>query len=233
MDGFKYEHKCAAKLRRAGFRHVTVTRESGDQGLDVIAYRYGRKYGIQCKYYRADVGNKAVQEAHTGAKFYDCKKAVVMTNADFTRAARELASRTDVQLWAHGKVSRGILRRVTEILGLLMLIGGLIAGFLALRGGGQSMWPQLQAWVLALAEHGAEVPILFREGLMAALGGLTAIIASRNRRFSLPVGILYLLGYVRLAVAPMPILWPMFDRTVAMNYVPLIPALLAAGCFIF
>ena len=69
MNGHQYEQKCAKKLKRHGFRKIEITRESGDQGIDIIAYRKRKKYGIQCKYYSYPVGNHAVQEAFAGAKY--------------------------------------------------------------------------------------------------------------------------------------------------------------------
>ena len=42
---------------------------------------------------------KAVQEAYAGANFYDCDKAVVMTNITFTKSATQLAQKLDVELW--------------------------------------------------------------------------------------------------------------------------------------
>lgn len=71
MDGHEYEYACAQYLKRNGFINVQVTKASGDQGIDIIATK-GKKYGIQCKYYSAAVGNKAVQEAYAGANFYGC-----------------------------------------------------------------------------------------------------------------------------------------------------------------
>ena len=38
MDGYQYEHHCAKLLKQRGFRDVAVTKSSGDQGIDVIAY---------------------------------------------------------------------------------------------------------------------------------------------------------------------------------------------------
>lgn len=98
MDGHEYEHACAQYLKRTGFTNVQVTKASGDQGIDVIATK-GKKYGIQCKYYTGNVGNKAVQEAYAGAKFYGCDVAVVMTNSTFTKSAKELAEKLGVELW--------------------------------------------------------------------------------------------------------------------------------------
>lgn len=67
MNGHKFEYKCARMLRRKGFHHVEVTKKSGDQGVDIIAYKHFSKYAVQCKYYSYPVGNKAVQEVYAGA----------------------------------------------------------------------------------------------------------------------------------------------------------------------
>ena len=101
MDGLQFEHRCAELLRYRGFHKVTVTKGSGDQGVDILAQKNGLKYGIQCKYYSHPVGNKAIQEAYAGADFYDCDAAMVMTNNTFTRAARELAEKLEVELWEY------------------------------------------------------------------------------------------------------------------------------------
>lgn len=98
MDGHEYEYACAQYLKRNGFTKVQVTKARGDQGIDIIATK-GKKYGIQCKYYSGAVGNKAVQEAYAGSKFYGCDVAVVMTNNTFTKSAKELAEKLSVELW--------------------------------------------------------------------------------------------------------------------------------------
>ena len=66
MDGHTFEHNCAGLLRRNGFHHVEVTRGSGDQGIDILAWKHRKKYGIQCKCYSYYLGNKAIQEAYAG-----------------------------------------------------------------------------------------------------------------------------------------------------------------------
>lgn len=99
MTGQEYEERCARRLRRCGFSRVTLTKGSGDQGVDILARRKGERYAIQCKYYARPVGNRAVQEAFAGAKYYGCDRAVVLTNSTFTAAAEELADSTGVLLW--------------------------------------------------------------------------------------------------------------------------------------
>lgn len=101
MDGYEYEQKCAALLQTKGFSNVTVTPGSGDQGIDIIAYKSGSKYGIQCKYYTGTVGNKAVQEAYAGAVYYGCATAMVITNSILSRSASILAKELNVEIWEH------------------------------------------------------------------------------------------------------------------------------------
>lgn len=104
MDGHEFEYFCADILKANGFKNVEVTKGSGDQGLDIIAYRDDVKYGIQCKCYSSDIGNKAVQEAFAGKTYYGCHVAAVLTNRYFTKSARELAERNGVLLWDRNKL---------------------------------------------------------------------------------------------------------------------------------
>ena len=98
MNGYQYESKCAQLLRNEGYTNVEVTPGSGDQGIDIIAHKDGKKYGIQCKYYEGSVGNKAVQEVYAGAAYYDCDVAMVITNATLTAPAQTLATKLGVKI---------------------------------------------------------------------------------------------------------------------------------------
>lgn len=98
-SGLEFEEYCASLLSKNNFEQVEVTSSSGDQGIDIIAYSQGVKYGIQCKFYSKPVGNKAVQEAFAGKNFYKCHVAIVLTNNKFTKSAIELADSLGVVLW--------------------------------------------------------------------------------------------------------------------------------------
>lgn len=99
MEGHDFEQFCAKLLEANGFCNVRVTQESNDQGIDILAEKLNVKYAVQCKCYSSDVGNKAVQEVFAGKSYYDCHVGVVLTNRYFTRAAKELARKTQVFLW--------------------------------------------------------------------------------------------------------------------------------------
>jgi len=105
LDGPEFEAYVALVLEDNGFRHVALTKGSGDQGVDILAERNGKTYAIQCKNYEGSVGNFAVQEAYTGAQFYGCDAAAVICPGEFTRGAKELAQSTGVLLWDGKKLS--------------------------------------------------------------------------------------------------------------------------------
>lgn len=104
MEGHQFEYFCADLLKHNDFYNVSVTQGSGDQGIDILAEKEGVLYGIQCKCYASDIGNKAVQEAFAGKTFYGCHVAAVLTNRHFTKSAIELAQVNKVLLWDREKL---------------------------------------------------------------------------------------------------------------------------------
>ena len=99
MNGSEFERYIACLLKKNGYTNIKITSTTGDQGIDVIATKDSQTFGIQCKRWKKNVGNKAVQEAHAGIGFYSLDKAVVLTNSHFTKAAQELARKINVELW--------------------------------------------------------------------------------------------------------------------------------------
>lgn len=95
-----FEAHCAQLLAAQGWSART-TALSGDQGADIIADKDGMRLIVQCKLLGRPVGNKAVQEAHSAKTHFGAQHAAVVTNADFTRAARDLAATTGVFLLHH------------------------------------------------------------------------------------------------------------------------------------
>ena len=97
MSGSDYEEYCANILSNAGWK-VSITKASNDQGVDIVAEIENLKYCIQCKRYSNPVSNKAVQEVYAGKDFYQGTHAVVVSNAGFTKSARDLAKSSGVIL---------------------------------------------------------------------------------------------------------------------------------------
>lgn len=108
MSGEEFESFCAKVLQDNGFENVNMTKASGDQGVDIIAFKDGVRYAIQCKRYSNSVGNKAVQEVIAGMQYYGCPVGIVMTNSYFTKSAKELADKTGIILWDRNFLSKYI-----------------------------------------------------------------------------------------------------------------------------
>ena len=98
LSPFEFENWVTRFFQTLGYRAYT-TQKSGDYGIDVIAEKDQKKIAIQVKKYHQPVGIKAVQEAISGAKYYDCHEAWVVTSAHkFTQAAYNLAEKSHIRL---------------------------------------------------------------------------------------------------------------------------------------
>jgi HJR/Mrr/RecB family endonuclease len=98
MTGAEFEDLVAKIFTKLGF-HVTITKTSGDQGIDVLAEKGVQRIGIQAKCYGSSVGNSAIQEAVAGKAFYNLNRVMVITNNVFTPSAVALAQANNVVLW--------------------------------------------------------------------------------------------------------------------------------------
>jgi HJR/Mrr/RecB family endonuclease len=97
ISGEDYEKFVMGKLQDLGF-NLQTTPVTGDQGVDLIAEKGGKKIAIQCKFYSKPVGNKAVQEVAAGMKYYRADKGSVISNNCFTPSARKLATNLGIEL---------------------------------------------------------------------------------------------------------------------------------------
>lgn len=103
MQPRNYELYCANLLQQIGWDAQTTV-ISGDQGADVIATKNHIRLILQCKLYNKPVGNKAVQEISTAKIFYHADHAAVVSNADYTVSAKQLASSANIILLHHEKL---------------------------------------------------------------------------------------------------------------------------------
>jgi restriction system protein len=97
MSGVEFEGYVAARLRRAGWQ-VRLTPAVGDYGVDLIAEKDGQSVAIQCKRHGKSVGVAAVQQVVSGALHHGCTRSLVVSNQEFTTAARQLAHTHRCQL---------------------------------------------------------------------------------------------------------------------------------------
>lgn len=114
MSGTEFEDYIARIARSCG-APVIMTSITGDWGVDLVIGRRPDRLAVQCKRLNRPVGTSAVQEVVAGAAMQDCTHTMVVTNNEFTPAARKLAERHDCILVTGADIPRlkGLIRGLT------------------------------------------------------------------------------------------------------------------------
>jgi hypothetical protein len=114
MTGLEFEDYVARIARSCGVP-VIMTPLSGDWGVDLIVGCRPNRLAVQCKRQSRPVGAGAVQEVVAGAPMQDCAKTMVVTNHEFTPAARKLAELHGCELVGGADLPRlkSVIRRAT------------------------------------------------------------------------------------------------------------------------
>lgn len=100
MSGSDFESYVARLFRDSGF-HVQPRGGPRDQGCDLLLSSDHERVVCQVKRSSRPVTNKAVQEAVAAIPFYNAHRAIVVTNATFTKGARDLALANRCELLDH------------------------------------------------------------------------------------------------------------------------------------
>jgi restriction system protein len=107
MTGLEFERCVAKMLSKQGYKHVRLT-ERYDLGVDIIASKDGKRWGIQVKRHSGLVKAIAVRQVVTALRKYKCDKALVVTNSTFSNVAKELAATNDCALVDRDQLSKWV-----------------------------------------------------------------------------------------------------------------------------
>lgn len=96
MDPYGFERLTQRLLRACGFSQVSVTKKSGDGGIDgkgklKINGIFSFNVAFQCKRYKGAVGAADIRDFR-GSLTTDIEKGIFITTGTFTKAARDEAS---------------------------------------------------------------------------------------------------------------------------------------------
>ncbi|WJH37109.1 restriction endonuclease [Paenibacillus sp. CC-CFT747] len=99
MSGLEFEKRLQLLFSDLGYR-AELTKQSGDNGVDVIISKDQKRIAIQAKRFGNGnrVGNSAVQAVCAGSIYYNCSEAWLVTNSRFTEQAKDMAKRVNVRL---------------------------------------------------------------------------------------------------------------------------------------
>lgn len=96
----EYE-KCVAEYFKNQGYIVKLTSFTDDYGVDVFAENHNEKVAIQAKMYGSTVrkiNRKMVMELHGAKDYFDCDKAILVTNGDILHDANEVAQKLKIEV---------------------------------------------------------------------------------------------------------------------------------------
>lgn len=105
LSGRAFEEFLSDLFSHLGYSSVT-TKTTGDQGGDIVIKKDDDRIVVQAKNFSGNlVGNKAIQEVLASKSYYGCNKAMVVTTSKFTRPAKDLADKNNIELWDKNKLT--------------------------------------------------------------------------------------------------------------------------------
>lgn len=101
MTGKEFELLCKKLIEKMDFE-TELTKDSGDGGIDIIAYNYqpllSGKYIIQCKRYSGSVGEPIIRDLYGVVTSERANKGILITTGYFTKSAIGFAKDKQIEL---------------------------------------------------------------------------------------------------------------------------------------
>ena len=97
LKGPDFERELGVLYRQLGYL-VQSTPTSGDEGVDLILRRDGKKIVVQCKGHKAPVGPAIARELYGSMVALRASKAILACTGGFTKGVREFAKNKPIEL---------------------------------------------------------------------------------------------------------------------------------------
>ena len=97
LSGTEFERELGTLYRNLGYR-VEITPSSGDQGIDLILRRNGKKTIVQCKRYKDPAGPAVARELYGSLIASGAHNAVLACTAGFTQGVKEFVQGKPIAL---------------------------------------------------------------------------------------------------------------------------------------
>lgn len=117
-----FEYFIKDVFEKSGWNDAYITKvgkdfSHGDGGVDIIAYKRKRKFGIEVKQRSINniVGVKALNQAVTGAKLYNAEQVILVTNSYFSSEVIQRALTLGVELVDRDELQDMWIKKSTEI----------------------------------------------------------------------------------------------------------------------
>lgn len=101
LNDYLFEAYIGALYEKQGYE-VQITPRSGDKGIDVLAFKDGTNYAIQCKHSKNNIGQECMSEVLSGAKYYETIHGksfipLTWTNSHYSSSAIDFARTIDIK----------------------------------------------------------------------------------------------------------------------------------------
>ena len=103
LDGVTFEKEVALLLEGRGYK-VQRTGRSGDEGVDLLLTRDGKKIIVQCKAYKTHVAPAVVRDLYGSLHHHRANEAWLIATSEFSVRARLFAKGKTVRLVAIGEI---------------------------------------------------------------------------------------------------------------------------------
>ena len=111
MSGREFECFLQLHFKEKGYK-VQLTPYKGDYGADIVLTMGEERVAVQAKRHKGRIGIRAIQEVVASIAKYNCHRCMVITNSEFTKAARDLARANKVELWDRDRLQREISTKI-------------------------------------------------------------------------------------------------------------------------
>lgn len=115
LTGLQFEILISKILKKSGYHHVALTKNSNDYGIDILAEKNHLTYGFQCKRYQKKIGVDAISQTKAGQSYYQLDCVAVITNSYFTNQAVTLAQCNDILLIDRNQLLKMIKKTKSDL----------------------------------------------------------------------------------------------------------------------
>jgi len=105
LDARQFEFEIAHLFQLRGYKS-SATRVTGDDGVDVFAWRDDEKIIVQCKRWKHPVGRNIIDELAGVRSRHDADRAIVATISSFSKGAIEAGQKHQIELWDFERIRR-------------------------------------------------------------------------------------------------------------------------------
>jgi len=103
LSGIQFEIEFA-KLFEVAHYNVTLTKASGDKGIDIILNYNNQNIIVQCKAHKTAVGPAIAREIFGVLIDTKCNKAIIASTSGFTKGVYDFCYDKNIELWDIGKI---------------------------------------------------------------------------------------------------------------------------------